>query len=258
MLELGVALAIPNFSNLWGLCLLLISSLIRVFCDSTHQSSPISINRTSTVYMFLTTLFIEPIFFLRVVLIVIISVTIHELAHGLAALSQGDDTPRTEGHLTPNPVVHMGWHAIVFLFITGVAWGQMPVNPEKFRYGRWSNILVAAAGPLANLALAGVAIVMMKKLVNPWDAGLVSFEFFYLAARINLVLFLFNLVPIPPLDGFQFFSELFPNLKPAQDSPFALFCLMLLLLLPTFGSGLETIADLIVQTSSGIKILAMH
>jgi Zn-dependent protease len=208
--------------------------------------------------MFLTTLFIDPIFFLRVVLIVIISITLHELAHGIVALSQGDSTPRTEGHLTPNPVVHMGWHAIVFLCITGVAWGQMPVNPEQFRHGRLSNFLVAAAGPLANLGLAVGSIVIMKKLVNPWDAGLISFEFFYLAARINLVLFLFNLVPIPPLDGFQMFSELFPSLKPAQDSPFALFCLMLLLLLPTFGNGLETIADFIVQASSGIKILAMR
>jgi Zn-dependent protease len=205
--------------------------------------------------MFLTSLFIDPIFFLRVVLIVIISVTIHELAHGVVALSQGDSTPRAEGHLTPNPVVHMGWHAIVFLCITGVAWGQMPVNPEKFRYGRLSNVVVATAGPLANLALAGLAIVVMKGVINP---GLVSFEFFYLAARINLVLFLFNLVPIPPLDGFQIFSELFPSIKPAQDSPFALFCLMLLLLVPMFGSGLEAIADFIVQTSSGIKILALR
>jgi hypothetical protein len=60
------------------------------------------------------------------------------------------------------------------------------------------------------------------------------------------------------LDGFQMFSELFPSLKPAQDSPFALFCLMLLLLIPMFGNGLEAIADFIVQASSGIKILAMR
>jgi Zn-dependent protease len=208
--------------------------------------------------MFLSTLFTEPIFFLRVILIVILSITLHELAHGVAALSQGDNTPRKEGHITLNPVVHMGWHAIIFLCIAGIAWGQMPVNPERFRYGRLSNIVVSAAGPLANLALAGLAIVVIKGLVNPGGSGIISFEFFYLAARINLVLFLFNLVPIPPLDGFQVFSEMFPSIKPAQDSPFALFCLMLLLLIPMFGSGLGAIADLIVQASSGIKILALQ
>jgi Zn-dependent protease len=205
--------------------------------------------------MFLSTLFTDPIFFLRVVLIVIISITLHELAHGVVALSQGDDTPRKAGHLTLNPVVHMGWHAIIFLWVAGIAWGQMPTDTQKFRY-RLSPWLVAAAGPLMNLGLAGLAIATIKFWVPP--TSMVSFEFFYLAARINLILFFFNLIPMPPLDGFAVSSKIFPSLKPAEDSPFALFGLMLLLLIPTFVDGLSAIADYIVQASSGIRLLALH
>lgn len=65
------------------------------------------------------------------------SIVIHELAHGFAAISQGDRTPISQGHITLNPVVHMGWPSLIFLVIAGIAWGQMPVNPSKFRYPKW-------------------------------------------------------------------------------------------------------------------------
>jgi Zn-dependent protease len=208
--------------------------------------------------MFLTTLFTDPIFFLRVVVIVILSVTLHELAHGVAAMSQGDRTPQQEGHLTLNPVTHMGWHAIIFLCITGIAWGQMPINSDRFRRQRLGRFLVSAAGPLMNLMLAGLAIALLKFWFHPGGNGFLSFEFFYLAARINLILFFFNLVPMPPLDGFNIASEISPSLRPAQDSPFALFGLMLLLLIPSFGKSLNAIADFIVQSSSGISLLALQ
>lgn len=106
--------------------------------------------------MFLSTFSTNPVFFLRVVLIVILSISLHELAHGFVALSQGDDTPKRAGHITLNPVVHMGVPSLVFLCLTGMAWGQMPINPYKFRSQR-SHVLVAAAGPFCNLALAVIA-----------------------------------------------------------------------------------------------------
>jgi Zn-dependent protease len=208
--------------------------------------------------MFLTTLFTDPIFFLRVVVIVIISVTLHELAHGVVAIALGDRTPKQEGHLTLNPVVHMGWHTIIFLCIAGIAWGQMPINSDRFRNQRLGRLWVAAAGPAMNLILAGLAIALLKFWFHPGGHGFLSFEFFYLAARINLILFFFNLVPMPPLDGFTIASEIKPSLRPAQDSPFALFGLMLLLLIPTFGGSLGTIADFIVQSGSGINLLALQ
>jgi Zn-dependent protease len=108
--------------------------------------------------MFLQTLFQDPILFFRIVVIIIISIVIHELAHGVAALSQGDDTPSVSGHMTPNPVVHMGYASLIFLCIAGISWGAMPVNPSKFRHPKWSNIWVSAAGPLSNFLLGTLCI----------------------------------------------------------------------------------------------------
>ncbi len=96
--------------------------------------------------MFINQLFRNPVYFLRVVIILIVSICLHELGHGIAAISQGDDTLFKTGHLTLNPLVHMGIHSLIFLAIAGIAWGQMPVNPGKFRSPKWGNILVAAAG----------------------------------------------------------------------------------------------------------------
>ena len=81
--------------------------------------------------LFISRLFSDPIFFIRYIVIIIGSIVIHELAHGIAAISQGDNTPKTSGHITPDPIVHMGWVSIIFLCVSGMAWGLMPVNPSK-------------------------------------------------------------------------------------------------------------------------------
>jgi len=203
--------------------------------------------------LFITNLITAPVFFLRCVVIVIFSVTLHELAHGWAAVSQGDDTPRRSGHLTFNPLVHMGVESILMLCIAGIAWGQMPVNPSKFRSPKLGNILVPAAGPLLNLALGVLFILLLKLSDVPPLAGILSIKFCYLAAHINLMLFLFNLLPIPPLDGFHIASEFFPELKLLNASLVGLFALTLLFVVPGFGEGLATIADRIVQYMSGIS-----
>ncbi|MEH2068707.1 MAG: site-2 protease family protein [Nostoc sp.] len=206
--------------------------------------------------MFIETLITEPIYFFRIIIIVIFSITLHELAHGWAAMSQGDNTPQKTGHLTLNPIVHMGKESIIFLCLMGIAWGQMPVNPSKFRSPKLGNILVSAAGPLSNLTLGILFIVMLKLLSNLSFSGLFSIEFLYLAARINLTLFVFNLLPIPPLDGFHVFSEIFPKLKPLEHTQFGLFAMMLLFIIPEFGTGLGGIADLVIQSAVGTQTSA--
>ena len=190
--------------------------------------------------MFFETLFKDPIYFFRLVAILIISIVIHELAHGVAALSQGDDTPHQEGHMTINPVVHMGYESLIFLCVAGIAWGSMPVSPHKFRHPRWSDILVSAAGPLSNLVLGTLcitAIIATQRSAVP----MVSQEFLFMAAQINMMLFLFNLLPIPPLDGFSVCEKLFPSLKLERfrNSPMALFFMMALFVLPITGLALR-------------------
>ena len=200
--------------------------------------------------MFLSTLISNPIFFFRYIVIIIISITLHELAHGFAAISQGDDTPEITGHITLNPVVHMGVESIIFLCIAGISWGQMPVNPYKFRNGRISDIWVSAAGPLSNLTLAFLFIVL---LLISYNSGFLSRDFLYLAARVNLTLFLFNVLPIPPLDGFNIFSNIFPELKQLQATPIGTFGLMIIFLIPGFSGELIKIADSVILTCIKFK-----
>ena len=160
--------------------------------------------------MFINVLFADPVFFFRYIAIIVVSITLHELGHGFAAKGQGDNTPQKAGHITLNPVIHMGVQSMIFLCIAGISWGQMPVNPDKFRNGRFSDIIVSAAGPLTNLALG---IIFASLLLIFYSSGLISRDFLYLAARVNFTLFLLNMLPIPPLDGFHIYSNIFPILK---------------------------------------------
>jgi Zn-dependent protease len=198
--------------------------------------------------LFISNLFTDPTFFFRIVVILIVSVCLHELGHGFAAISQGDNTPIETGHMTANPIVHMGWPSLIMLFLAGIVWGQMPVNPSRFRTPKWGDIWVSAAGPLVNLGLALTSVMILHLFAN---FSAISPEFFYLAAQINFVLCIFNLLPIPPLDGFHICSEFFPSLRPLRDSAFGLFGFMILFYTGAFGA-LYSIANL------AIKALVPH
>ncbi|MEM1165020.1 MAG: site-2 protease family protein [Planctomycetota bacterium] len=135
----------------------------------------------------------------------VISVVLHELAHGWAALWEGDSTPRELGHMTWNPIVHMGWVSVIMFALVGIGWGAMPVNPSRFRH-TWGDALVSVAGPVMNLALAGVSILFAGVWLAVGDAtGDRLFQnvsvFFQVGAMLNIVLACLNLLPIPPLDG---------------------------------------------------------
>lgn len=152
---------------------------------------------------------------------VIASICLHELAHGWTAIKLGDDTPIVTGHMTWNPIVHMGpFSLIVFLFI-GIAWGLMPINPSRMR-GKHAESIVALAGPLMNLLLAIIAVVILVLWVPLSQGELIASvtipdplstnmrTFLYLGAMLNIVLMIFNLLPIPPLDGGRIAMDLVP------------------------------------------------
>jgi Zn-dependent protease len=181
---------------------------------------------------FIFQFFLDPIFCSQLVVILIVSISFHELSHGWAALDQGDDTPVQEGHMTLNPFVHLGLPSIILLFLYGICWGAMPVNPSKFRSEKWGEILVAAAGPLMNLGLAFLFICIHNLMPRFLTSESIYSEFILafaaLAVSVNFGLFIFNLIPAPPLDGFRIFSELVPSFKPLRDSPFGLAILVCL------------------------------
>lgn len=155
---------------------------------------------------------ISPVLLFSWVFWVIASIVLHELAHGWAAIWCGDRTPIETGHMTINPMVHMGPMSLAVFALVGIAWGLMPVDPSRFRRPH-QDALVAAAGPLMNLILAAICLVLLCLWVATaggyWAPGLKvpdhvfrNFQmFFHTGAMLNIVLMLFNLIPIPPLDG---------------------------------------------------------
>jgi Zn-dependent protease len=196
--------------------------------------------------LFINELIADPIYFFRYVIIIIGSIVIHELAHGLAALSQGDDTPKISGHITANPIVHMGWTSIIFLLFSGMAWGLMPVNPDKFRHKRWSDMLVSAAGPLSNVLLGTLATLLAVVSIRS-GSTVISDKFCLMAAQINFLLFALNILPVPPLDGFHVYSQLFPSLKKLERAEISLFLLFVLFSVPAVGIGLNAVSDSMVN-----------
>jgi Zn-dependent protease len=145
----------------------------------------------------------------------IFSVMIHEIAHGYVAMLNGDPTAKIMGRITLNPVPHIDPVGSILLplliYISGssffIGWAKpVPVNPLNFRDYRMGELTVSAAGPLSNLALAVVfAFLFRLGLGGP---GLMAMAFYGVA--INVILALFNLIPIPPLDGSHLVAILLP------------------------------------------------
>jgi len=161
---------------------------------------------------------------------VIVSITLHELAHGWAALRQGDQTPRLTGHMTWNPIVHMGVQSLIVFAVVGIAWGAMPVDPTRFK-SRFGDLIVSAAGPIMNVSLAIASMIggALWLEFGPREAvDDVFFEnvfvFFFLGASLNVVLALLNLLPIPPLDGSRILASVstsFRRMTMHEQAPMA-------------------------------------
>jgi Zn-dependent protease len=169
--------------------------------------------------MFIQSLQSNPRFFFAVVITVVVSITIHELAHGVVAVWRGDRTPIDEGHMTLNPAVHMGPFSIIALLVAGIAWGAMPFNPSRIR-GRFGEALVAAAGPASNLILALLSLTALglwwrvEGDTRPEATPLGNLQYLlWIFGLMNLALAMFNLIPIPPLDGSKIMENLVPSLR---------------------------------------------
>ena len=166
----------------------------------------------------------DPTLYISIVVAVIISITLHELGHGVAALSQGDDTPEVTGHMTLDPRAHMPPLSWALLLLVGISYGLMPVNPARFR-SRYGDAIVAAAGPAVNaiLAIVGFGIWLgWMKFGGIADVGTVAGNFqrfFRIFGEINIVLALFNVLPIPPLDGSAVLANFSPPYRRMTRDP---------------------------------------
>lgn len=154
---------------------------------------------------------------LATVFVVFCTLPIHEYAHALVATKLGDDTARLKGRLTIAPLAHIDVMGALMILLVGVGYAKpVPVNPRKFKNPKAGMALTAFAGPLANILMAIFFMILANicNIIYPSNPALiieVSYIFFTSAATINVSLAVFNLLPIPPLDGSRIVNLIIPS-----------------------------------------------
>ena len=201
-----------------------------------------------------------------VIAIIMFSAVIHEVMHGVAADWLGDPTARLAGRLTLNPIPHIDMVGSIILpvvlalssssFLFG--WAKpVPYNPYNLRPGRFSEAIVAAAGPLSNLAIA----LFVGLILQFAPVGEMLFAILFAVVLVNVMLFLFNLIPIPPLDGSKILASILPaSLGGAYDrlraqleyNPFLGFGIVLLVVVVVFGSQFGSFVYSIARAIAGV------
>ena len=158
----------------------------------------------------------------RIVLLlpaVLVGFTVHEYSHALVAVRLGDSTPRDQGRLTLNPIAHIELIGLLLILLVGFGWAKpVQINPRNFKNPRNDEILVSLAGPSSNL-LFGIAFALAVKFLltlaplifYTGGFGPVLYQIFSYFVWINLLLAVFNLFPIPPLDGSHILLSLIPD-----------------------------------------------
>jgi len=189
---------------------------------------------------------------IMMMVILLISIDIHELAHAVVADRLGDPTPRRMGEMSLNPFVHMDQIGLVLLVITsltgfGFTYGRTHVTPGNMKFGpQRGNAIVAIAGPLSNLALAAlVAIALSAAIHGNLDINQNGIDFLSFAVQINVLLFLLNLLPIPPLDGFTVFAGFLTARQLYRLAPYQQWGPLVILLLFIFDPQLGIISGIL-------------
>ncbi|MHB9154160.1 MAG: site-2 protease family protein [Endomicrobiales bacterium] len=198
--------------------------------------------------------------------VLLFSVIIHEVAHGWMAERRGDDTARVMGRLTLNPVPHIDLFGTILLpalaILTGApvfGWAKpVPVNPYRLNNPDSDMIWVSLAGPLSNFSLAVIAAfgmwMLRTFLALPEGLAVTLYEFLRLILVINIILPVFNLFPIPPLDGSRVVAGLLPShlaYRYSQIEPYGFFIIILLLASGIFWGILGPIVSIIIRLLGG-------
>lgn len=172
--------------------------------------------------------------------VVFLTLPIHEFAHGFVASRLGDPTPRYEGRLTLNPFAHIDYIGALCILLFGFGWAKpVGVNPRYFKNGKRGMALVALAGPLSNLIMATLALLLGNVAAVVYysissDNSVLAFLYLICSyiAQINVSLAVFNLIPIPPLDGSKILFSFLPSkyyFKIMQYERYVFIVLMVLL-----------------------------
>lgn len=163
--------------------------------------------------MILQLLFHDPLLFVIWIVAIVYAITIHEFAHAFAGSLEGDRTAESMGRLTLNPLSHIDPWGFLMLVLVGFGWGRpVPFNPMYLRHKRWGPGLISLAGPVANIGSVLLFGLVHKILVlaNALPPENYLFALLQFMIQMNAILALFNLIPIPPLDGSKLLFALLP------------------------------------------------
>jgi len=177
----------------------------------------------------------NPMRFLAVVLGLLVGITVHEASHATVALALGDPTPHRMGRVSLNPLRHLDPLGTIFMFIAGFGWGK-PVmfDPRHLRIDpRLGSALVSVAGPISNIFVALLVLIVRENVaISPRDPAYIMLTGII---TLNVALAAFNLLPIPPLDGFGFVINLLPRPIAVAIEPVAVYGPIILLAVILLG-----------------------
>ena len=178
-------------------------------------------------------MFQQPIVFVLVAVALVICLTIHEFAHAYVAHKLGDDTAKLLGRVTLNPLAHLDPIGTVMLLFAGIGWGKpVPFNPYNLKNPKRDGAIIAIAGPASNFVLAIILTILFKLFA---DISLIGI-FLYTTISYNIILAVFNLIPLHPLDGFKVVNGFLPenlSIQWLQIAPYGIWVLILMIVTGT-------------------------
>ncbi|MFF2287487.1 site-2 protease family protein [Peribacillus butanolivorans] len=191
-----------------------------------------------------------------VIVSLLIAFTVHEFSHAYVAYKFGDPTAKNEGRVTLNPIQHLDPIGTLLILIAGFGWARpVPVNRFHFKNPKLAGVLVSFAGPFSNLIVAILGFLIWYGLrASGFDLSYYVDQFFIILIRLNILLFVFNLIPLPPLDGYRIVQDLVSadlRAKMTQYEQYGSLIFLILIITPLSKYTIRPILDTVVPFVGG-------